>query len=160
MIIISHRGNLDSICPEFENRPDYIDTALKYYDVEIDLRVINNELYLGHDNPDYKIDINWLLERKNKLWIHCKNIEACLFLQKYKNELKYFWHTCDQISIISNHWLWCHKFDESLPYSSCILPLLSLDDIKNYQFSLPEAVCTDYPNYLKTYYENRKNKNS
>jgi hypothetical protein len=44
--------------------------------VEIDVRSINGELWLGHDEPQYRIDHNWLDKRRNYLWLHCKNIVA------------------------------------------------------------------------------------
>ena len=74
MILISHRGNIDGKVIDYENNPDYIDKAIFLgYDVEIDLRFFNNNYYLGHDECQYKIDMKWLLKRKNKLWIHCKD---------------------------------------------------------------------------------------
>jgi len=55
MKIISHRGNVRGPIKDKENRPSYIDCALgNGYDVEIDLRVIGDELWLGHDEPQYK----------------------------------------------------------------------------------------------------------
>ena len=41
MILISHRGNLDGKELSFENRPDYIDKAIRHgFDVEIDIRYL------------------------------------------------------------------------------------------------------------------------
>ena len=52
MKIISHRGNIRGAIPDKENRPSYIDCAIgSGYDVEIDLRMIDGELWLGHDEP-------------------------------------------------------------------------------------------------------------
>ena len=77
MKIISHRGNIRGPVPDKENRPSYIDCAIgNGYDVEIDVRSINGELWLGHDEPQYKIDHNWIDKRRHYLWIHCKNSEA------------------------------------------------------------------------------------
>ena len=60
MILISHRGNLNGKIPENENCPDYIDKAIHSgYDVEIDIWMIDNELFLGHDGPQYKVIYNW-----------------------------------------------------------------------------------------------------
>ena len=74
MKYISHRGNLDGRNLKTENSPNQIDTVLSLgYDVEIDLRFLNNKFYLGHDDCQYIIDFNWLLNRKNKLWIHLNN---------------------------------------------------------------------------------------
>ena len=48
MKIISHRGNIRGASPDKENRPSYIDCAIgSGYDVEIDLRMIDGELWLG-----------------------------------------------------------------------------------------------------------------
>ena len=48
MILISHRGNLNNIDPENENNPDYVNNALDQgFNVEIDVRVFKNKLYLG-----------------------------------------------------------------------------------------------------------------
>ena len=59
MILISHRGNINGKINELENNPDYINDALIIgYDVEIDIWVINNELFLGHDEPVHNIDIS------------------------------------------------------------------------------------------------------
>ena len=64
MKYISHRGNVDGICLELENRPEYIDAAISLgYDVEIDLRTLNGCLYLGHDDPQYPISLEWMHDR-------------------------------------------------------------------------------------------------
>ena len=57
MKVISHRGNIKGSIPDKENRPSYIDCAIgNGYDVEIDIRMIGGELWLGHDEPQYKIE--------------------------------------------------------------------------------------------------------
>ena len=57
MRLISHRGNTFGINRNDENHPDYILAALEQgYDCEIDLWLINNEFYLGHDEPQYLLD--------------------------------------------------------------------------------------------------------
>jgi len=66
MILISHRGNINGKNPTRENSPDYImETISMGYDVEIDIWLIDNDLFLGHDNPQYKIDIDWLKNNSN-----------------------------------------------------------------------------------------------
>ena len=77
MKIISHRGNIRGPVPGRENAPSYIDCALgNGYDVEIDVRSVNGELWLGHDEPQYKITWNWIFHRQFNLWLHCKDLEA------------------------------------------------------------------------------------
>ena len=75
MIFIAHRGNLNGPNSIDENKPDYLLEAInKGYYVETDLWVIDNKLFLGHDKPQYEINIDFLLNIKDKLFCHCKNI--------------------------------------------------------------------------------------
>ena len=119
--LISHRGNIRGTQPGLENTPEYIeDTLSKGYDVEIDVWY-KNGFYLGHDNPQYNINLNWLLERKDKLWIHCKNFKA---LTKLLNtDLTIFYHEKEDYTIISNGIIWAHNIHNT--DNSCIIPLLS-----------------------------------
>ena len=82
MKIISHRGNIDGINTDTENNPTQIDKVINMgYDVEIDLRIKDNKLFLGHDYPQYEIDIEWLNKRKDKLWVHAKDYNSVTFLK-------------------------------------------------------------------------------
>ena len=84
MKLISHRGNINGKQPESENMPDYINSALKLgYDVEIDVWWHDNGFYLGHDDPVYKISVDYL--QNNKVWCHAKNSEALHEMIKYNN---------------------------------------------------------------------------
>ena len=70
MKIISHRGNFLGANPETENNPNQIDYVIdKGFDVEIDLWIQNNKLFLGHDKPIYEINQKWLFERTKKISI-------------------------------------------------------------------------------------------
>ena len=89
MILISHRGNLNGKIVERENHPDYIDEAINLgYDVEIDIWVVEGYIFLGHDRPDTKIDIGWLTDRSDKLWIHFKNTDALEYF--HGSQFNYF----------------------------------------------------------------------
>ena len=79
---ISHRGNLNGQNKKTENTVKQIDFVLNEdFDCEIDVWLINEKLYLGHDNPENEITLNWLDMYKQSLWIHCKNFEALNFLK-------------------------------------------------------------------------------
>lgn len=113
MILISHRGNINGRLVPFENQPNYIDTALAAgYDVEIDVwyERESGKLYLGHDKADYQIDIDWLYERSDKLWIHCKNMDALSFFNKshlqFGTEYNYFSHDNDIGVLTSYGYIW------------------------------------------------------
>jgi len=142
--LISHRGNLNGRIIDVENRQDYISDAIKIgYDVEIDVRVKDGSLYLGHDVPQYLIDLDWLQQNGDRLWIHCKDIESYRIISAFKN-LQYFCHSHDSFSLISTFHLWVHDLTLQVN-DKCIIPLLNLEDIRNYEFKNGVyAVCTDY----------------
>jgi len=144
MKIISHRGNIKGLNPRRENSPSYIDCAIQLgYDVEIDIRFLDDILWLGHDEPQYKVEINWLLSRKEKIWVHCKNLEACSFLSRHKNDINYFSHSHDPVVLVSNGMTWVHDLSLKLD-ENCVIPLLSKEDIDLYQGTDKiHAVCTD-----------------
>lgn len=138
MILISHRGNILGRNPDFENQPDYIDKTIKLgYDVEIDLRVINSELYLGHDNPQYKINQSFLDGRIGKLWIHCKNLDALTWISG--KSYHYFWHENDTVTLTSQNYVWAFPGKQPLINSIAVMPEIFHDDI-----SLSLGVCSDY----------------
>ena len=63
--------------PLEENYPEYIETAIAGgYDVEIDVRCEDHQFYLGHDEQQYYVPMTWLVKRKDKLWIHCKDFKS------------------------------------------------------------------------------------
>lgn len=104
MKIISHRGNLNGRIPNKENDPKYIEDAIYMgFDVETDVWYIN-DWYLGHDEPQYKVDMKWL--QKFPLWCHCKNKEAFSLL--LENEIHCFWHESDSYTLTSKSIPWCY----------------------------------------------------
>lgn len=144
MKIISHRGNLKGRVPNKENRPSYIDCAIQLgYDVEVDVRYINNQFWLGHDTPDYKVSVEWLNKRKDKLWIHCKDIQSSQRLTSLPVDFKFFCHSNDPYILTSTGHLWVHDLTLNLD-NQCIIPLLSENEIKSNKINYIYAVCTDY----------------
>jgi hypothetical protein len=130
MILISHRGNIILKDKERENSPLYIQQAISQkYDVEVDLFIINKSLYLGHDKPEYLITLNWLQQFNDKLWIHCKNIEAVEFLQK--TDMHYFWHENDTVTLTSKGIIWAYPGKQPIKNSIAVLPELYNDSVKN-----------------------------
>ena len=80
MIFISHRANLYGPDPDIENNPKQIAKVLDMgFDVEIDVwNDGRDNWYLGHDEPTYKIQEEFLLN--DRLWCHAKNVEALSFM--------------------------------------------------------------------------------
>ena len=145
MILISHRGNLDGES-NYENNPDIIEKVINLgYDVEVDLRLNDGKLYLGHDNPEYLITDNWLLDKKDKLWVHCKDLKTIekLSCNSIFQNVNYFFHEEDKLTITSKGFLWVYPGYQPLKNSIAVLPEKHNEDISNCI-----GVCSDY---IKSY---------
>jgi hypothetical protein len=146
MILISHRGNLIGPIPERENSQEYIQEALdKGFDVEIDVWVNNNQIYLGHNTPQYAIDKIWLYLHKKNLWIHCKNIEAINYFTSELKLFNYFWHENDTITLTSRNNIWVYPGKQPIKNSIAVMPEIYNDDVSQCM-----GICSDYiQNYKK-----------
>lgn len=145
MILISHRGNLSGRNVEEENKPSYIDNAIsKGFDVEVDIWKIESKLFLGHDEPQYKIDEKWLEERKNVLWIHTKNIFSIVYFNN--TDYNYFWHEKDTVTLTSKKYIWAYPGKQPIKNSIAVMPELNNDDVSSCL-----GICSDYINlyYIK-----------
>ena len=108
MKLIAHRGNINGAVSQRENTPEYIQEALDLgYDVEIDVRHHDGKILLGHDNGETHIPLDWIQDRKENLWIHCKNLEALRFLN-YIDGLNFFWHQEDDFTLTSKNIIWTY----------------------------------------------------
>lgn len=149
MKLISHRGNINGIISEFENNPGYIDTAMETgYDVELDLWMVDKKLYLGHDAPKFNIREDYITNRAEYLFIHCKNIEALTYLLNSNDtNLHFFWHETDKHTLTNKNIIW-NYFESTLTENSiCVLPELNLfkgDITKCY------GICSDFIDNYKT----------
>lgn len=125
---------------ELENKPEQIDLAIKEYQAEIDLWVVDGKYHLGHDNPQYLIDREWLVERCDKLWIHCKNVEAITKLSyDLSANYNYFWHEEDTLTLTSHGYIWVYPGKQPITSSIAVMPELYNDDV-----SRAMGICTDY----------------
>jgi glycerophosphoryl diester phosphodiesterase len=145
MILISHRGNINGCNSQKENTQEYIQKAIDAgYHVEIDVWLKNNQLFLGHDQPETPIYLNWLIERKDKLWIHCKNFESLSALLKM--DLNVFYHENEDYTIISNGMIWAHNLKEV--NEDCIIPLLDSSSAvlnkRYYNITPVYGICSDH----------------
>ena len=138
MILISHRGNLNGPDLKTENKPSQIESVIKKgFNVEIDVWLINNKYWLGHDEPQYLTSYNWLKEIKSHLYIHCKNHDLVEFL--FQSDMNYFWHEDDDMTITSFGHLWCHP--KIKPIKNCIAVL---PEINNWNLESCSGICSDY----------------
>jgi hypothetical protein len=143
MKLIAHRGNIDGILREYENRPDYVENALNLgFDVELDVRIKDGKLFLGHDEPQYKLDIDWLERYHTKLWLHCKDIvviEKFYELDSRGSHLNFFWHEHDTMTLTSKGFIWAYPGKQPIKNSIAVLPELNNDDVSNCY-----GICTDF----------------
>jgi hypothetical protein len=148
--IISHRGNLNGP-GQRENHPAQIDTCLESgFESEVDLWVRNGRLFLGHDFGIYKIDFEWLRERQNLLWVHCKNIESLLYLTEIEDpKLNYFWHQNDNYTLTSTKKIWVFPGQALSPGCIAVLPEIWLKEEWSSELSNCFAICTDFPEKFK-----------
>lgn len=121
---IAHRGNIDGQDLENENKVSYIDLALnKGFDVEIDVWYKNKKFWLGHDQPNYFIDLSFLSDRKDNLWIHCKNCEALEQFSILDDDYNYFWHQNDCYTLTSKKYVWAYPNEKVCGYKAiCVMP--------------------------------------
>lgn len=144
MKLISHRGNLSGPNPEVENSPSYIKEALYYgFDVEIDVWLVDDYFYLGHDKPIYRVSESFLTTEK--LWCHAKNIPALVTM--LKNPLIHcFWHQEDDVVLTSKKYLWTYP-GKKIADSDAIAVVP--ERVENWDISKAVGVCSDYINKYK-----------
>ena len=134
--IISHRGNIKGSSHGNENSPSLIDEAISFdLDVEVDLWTLD-KLYLGHDTCEYTVTLDWLTNRKERLWIHAKNIKAAEFL--VTTEFNWFWHENDSMTLTSKGIPWAYP---GIYVKNGITVCFSVVNVPYYI----KGVCTDEP---------------
>ena len=144
MRIISHRGNLSKPNPDLENRPDTIENAISQgFDCEIDLRYEKGSFLLGHDIGQYKVEIEWLNNFSEYLWIHCKDHASMTKLSTENSLLNYFWHENDKFTLTSKNFIWTAHANGTGDLSRTIIVDVSKKDIDS--IDQYYGLCTDYP---------------
>ena len=152
MKIIAHRANLRGPDPSKENSLDQIDLCISLgFDVEIDLwfSPMIKMFLLGHDKGEYSVTLDWLEERKEKLWIHCKDILALHQMTK-SSGFNYFWHHEDDYTLTSSGIIWSYPGKEYTCRSVIVMP--EWDKNVNWEKlkrSNCYGLCTDYPEKMR-----------
>jgi len=143
MRIISHRGNILGPNPDRENTVEFIEEALELgFEVEIDVHMCDNKLWLGHDKPQYPVDINWLRGLSNRAWIHCKNVPAMEYFYKHWDSefINFFWHQNDTMTLTNHGYMWVHPGCGIVEKGIAVMPEIYNDDVSEAQ-----GICTDWP---------------
>jgi len=139
MIIIAHRGNINGPS-SLENHPLQIKRALDAgFDAEIDVWWIDKQLYLGHDEPQYKVELEFL--QNEKLWCHAKSVEALEYM--LDNNVHCFWHDQDDYVVTSKGYIWAYPGKAGGKKVITVMPEIIEEKYKIKGAYL--GVCTDYP---------------
>lgn len=140
MIKIAHRGNTKGPS-ENENNPINLIVAISLgFDIEVDIWMSIDGIYLGHDSPQYAIDETFLEDIKEHAWFHCKNIEALGYFVNNMPDAKYFWHQEDDHTLTSNGYIW--TYPGKTVTNKSIVVLTEPADLSIYKDAY--GVCTDY----------------
>jgi len=140
MRLIAHRGNIAGRNPETENEPNHLLTLLsKGIECEIDIHFVDWKMWLGHDAPQYRFDINQFYKYNHLLWVHIKSFE-CNSQFVLLDEFNYFTQDKETYSVTSFKYLWTNVGIRCVPtLSIAVLPELQSPE------NLHEAIgiCTD-----------------
>jgi glycerophosphoryl diester phosphodiesterase len=143
MRLIAHRGNLNGSNKYEENTPDYIDKALRVgVDVEVDVWVIDNNILLGHDQGNIPITLDFLQERRDRLWCHAKNHEALVFL--LKNDFHCFTHDIDDYTLTSKNVIWAYPGKRIDRNTVCVMPEKAPIKYTDEDLHSCYGICTDF----------------
>lgn len=160
MKFISHRGNINGPDSDKENNINHIIHVLNNfnYDVELDLRynTSTNLLEIGHDYPrdsdilNINEFINIFKNYSDRLWLHCKNIDAIFLLSSLEIKFNYFGHSDDEFVLTSFGNVFTkpgvlHK------NAIAVMPELFSNKIDNSIF-LSQGILTDFPFKYETHY--------
>jgi hypothetical protein len=124
------------------------------YDVEIDVWVEGYKMFLGHDEPQYRIDNYFLEKRRNYIWCHAKNVQALKYL--VDNRFHVFFHDKDDCTLTSKGFIWAYPGNTLVKGSICVMPEMADDpDYLEKNKDIIYAVCSDYaPKVCKNYAPN------
>lgn len=107
--LIAHRGNFAGQQPQLENSFDYLKRAIDLgYDVEIDARIVNNKMWLGHDEPKYELNYEqymYLLTHR-EVWWHSKDYNTLTNLVNRGPWMKVFAHESDTYGLVNGGYIW------------------------------------------------------
>lgn len=142
MKIIAHRANLTGKGSS-ENEPAGIIKAIDAgFDVEIDVRIYENKLWLGHSGPEYELSFEFLKEIIPYAWIHCKDLDALdFFASRPDLKAQYFWHQTDDYTVTSHGIIWAFPGKPVTPNSVILLPEYNDYIIDKSAY----GICTDVP---------------
>ena len=152
---ICHRGNLLKHYSD-ENDPDVLDLRVENgYDVECDVWYYKEELWLGHDEPEHVVTIEWL-DSPRKL-VHAKDGKTFEYLLEQNGlrglDLHIFYHTTEDYILTNKGVIIAYPGKPLLEGSLCMMPeraTYSLEERKKLFF-----LCSDSKDGYTTYFSDQ-----
>lgn len=147
MRYIAHRGNMNGPSA-LENHPDHIREALQAgFDVEVDVWLIDGDIWFGHNEPQYPAHITVL---NNRYWLHCKNIEALRFFGGIEiNEANVFWHESDDYTLTNKRFIWTNIGKDLTGRSIMVMPEITDSTLENTLDVDCAGICSDWIQKIK-----------
>jgi hypothetical protein len=150
---IAHRGNVNGPIPERENDPAYIQEAINLgYEVEIDVWMVNDALFLGHDEAKYQIKTDFLMEHKDKLWCHAKNEDALFYLIKNRDYFHTFSHDQDSHVLTSRGLIWAYVGKPIDKNTICVMPEQASTPYSDQDLKDSYGICSDFVQMYREIY--------
>jgi hypothetical protein len=147
MKLIAHRGLTQGPDLLLENHPDHIQETLNMgFDCEVDVWRINNELFLGHDQPQYPISESFLAHPQ--VWLHAKNVDALCYLSHHTTQYHFFWHEREAFVCTNRGFLWTYPGQILTPRSICVVPELYMP-LQTTPKLVCYAICSDYVHEIR-----------
>jgi hypothetical protein len=138
MKLIAHRGNLFGPNPILENNPSYLIEAMTAgFDVELDVWLIDNDFYLGHNEPTYPTDIRFL--SYSTCWCHAKNLPA--LVKMLELGIHCFWHQTDDVVLTSQGYLWTFP---GKPIASDRAIAVCPERVESWDIDAANGICSDF----------------
>jgi hypothetical protein len=143
---ICHRGNLSGPVKELENNFGVlIQRSIQGQRAEVDVWYHENNLWLGHDKPEYKITLDWLASCKRRL-IHAKDGKTFVYLLqeagKRALDLHIFYHTDEDYVLTNKGIVICYPGKPLLEGSLCMMPERAHYTAEDLQKTF--QICTDF----------------
>jgi hypothetical protein len=146
-IWIAHRGNTHGRDASRENDPEYIERALDSgFDVEIDVWLCDDMWYLGHDDPQYPVEISFL--ERDRVWCHAKNAAAAARLAEIPS-VHHFVHDVEPCVRTSRGIDWTYIGEPVRPDAVCVMPELASAPPTIDELACAYGVCSDRVAHLK-----------
>ena len=147
MMFISHRGNLNGRSSEFENSPSFIENAISCgFHVEVDLWSFNNMFWLGHDNPTYLIQNEFLLKHIDALICHAKSPETLIALRTLNRAIHCFYHDDPSpVTLTSRGYIWSAPGQQYSSHS-----ILCVNDPYTYNYDLNTIIAGIFSDNIAT----------